>query len=138
MVRGRVLFHRQETFTLSGGKAAMVCVAVVALAAFLVAGCGPNRADESNAQLGLTAQESAGRQIFDQRCASCHYPHSSSSLHGPGLDRLYRKKYLPSGLPANDRFVTQTILNGRGMMPAAGSTLSDEQLRELIAYLHTL
>ncbi len=54
------------------------------------------------------------------------------------MDKLYRKKYLPSGLPASDRFVTQTILNGRGMMPAAGSTLSDEQLQELIAYLHTL
>lgn len=116
----------------------MLCAAVLALAAFLVAGCGSNRAGESDAQLGLNAQESAGRQIFDQRCASCHYPYSSGSLRGPGLDRLYRKKSLPSGLPANDRFVTQTILNGRGMMPAAGSTLSDEQVRELIAYLHTL
>lgn len=116
----------------------MVCVALVALAGFFVAGCGPNRADESDAQLGLSAQESAGRQVFNERCASCHYPYSSSSLHGPGLDRLYRKKYLPSGLPANDRFVTQTIVSGRGMMPAEGSTLTDEQLRELIAYLHTL
>ena len=110
----------------------------MALATFLAAGCGANRAGESDAQLGLNAQESAGRQVFNQRCASCHYAYSSSSLHGPGLDGLYRKKYLPSGLPANDRFVTQTILNGRRMMPAEGSTLSDEQLRNLIAYLHTL
>lgn len=51
---------------------------------------------------------------------------------------IFQKKYLPSGLPANDRFVTQAIVNGRGMMPAAGYTLSDEQLRELLAYLHTL
>lgn len=116
----------------------MACAAVVALAVFLVAGCGANRAGESDAQLGLNAQESTGRQVFNQRCASCHYAYSSSSLHGPGLDRLYRKKFLPSGLPANDRFVTQTIVSGRGMMPAEGSTLSDEQLRELIAYLHTL
>lgn len=116
----------------------MLCAAVLVLAAFVAAGCGANRANESDAQLGLSAQESAGRQVFNERCASCHYPYSSGSLRGPGLDKLYRKKYLPSGLPANDRFVTQTILNGRGMMPAEGSTLSDEQLRELIAYLHTL
>lgn len=115
-----------------------MCAAVVALVAFLGAGCGEDRAAESDAQLGLNAQESVGRQVFDQRCASCHYPYSSNSLHGPGLDRLYRKKYLPSGLPANDRFVMQTIVSGRGMMPAEGSILSDEQLRELIAYLHTL
>lgn len=117
---------------------AIVCAAALVLAGFLVTGCAPNRAGESDAQLGLNAQESAGRQVFNERCASCHYPYSSSSLHGPELDKLYRKKYLPSGLPANDRFVTQTILNGRGMMPAEGSTLSDEQLRELIAYLRTL
>lgn len=113
-------------------------VLTMLLGVFLVAGCGPDRAHETDAQLGLNVQQSAGRAIFNERCASCHYPYSSKSLHGPGLDRLYRKKYLPSGLPTNDRFVTQTILNGRGMMPAAGSTLSDEQLRELIAYLQTL
>lgn len=118
--------------------ATIFCAAVVALATFLMTGCGPNRAGESDAQLGLNAEQSAGRGIFSERCASCHYAYSSNSLHGPGLDRLYRKKYLPSGLPANDRFVTQTIVSGRGMMPAEGATLSDEQLRELIAYLHTL
>jgi mono/diheme cytochrome c family protein len=51
---------------------------------------------------------------------------------------MFKRKYLPSGLPANDRFVTQTIVNGRGMMPAAGYGLTDEQLRALLAYLHTL
>ena len=116
----------------------ILCAAALALTTFLAAGCGPNRAHESDAQLGLNAQQSAGRQVFVQRCASCHYAYSSSSLHGPGLEKLYRKKYLSSGLPANDRFVAQTIVSGRGMMPAAGSTLPDEQLRELIAYLHTL
>jgi mono/diheme cytochrome c family protein len=119
-----------------------LCGAVLALcvlvAALLVAGYGPDRALESDAQLGLNAEQSAGRAIFNERCASCHYAYSSRSLHGPGLDKLYRKKYLPSGLPANDRFVTQTIVNGRRMMPAVGNSLSDEQMRELIAYLHTL
>ncbi|HEV2618028.1 MAG TPA: hypothetical protein VGU63_15630, partial [Candidatus Acidoferrales bacterium] len=65
-----------------------VCAAVLAVgvfvAAFLVAGCGPNRAGESDAQLGLNAEQSAGRAIFNERCASCHYPYSSQSLHGPG------------------------------------------------------
>lgn len=117
---------------------ATFCVVFLTLGAVLASGCETNRAGESDAQLGLNAQESAGRQIFNERCASCHYPYSSSSLHGPGLDHLFKKQYLPSGLPANDRFVMQTIVSGRGMMPAAGSTLSDEQLRELIAYLHTL
>lgn len=112
------------------------CAALLALSFF--AGCGPDKSQESDAQLGLDAQESAGRQIFNQRCASCHYAYSSRSLHGPGLKNLYKKQYLPSALPANDRFVAQTTVNGRKMMPAAGATLTDEQLHDLLAYLHTL
>jgi mono/diheme cytochrome c family protein len=100
--------------------------------------CGPDKSTQSDAQLGLTAEQSAGRQIYDQRCAACHYAYSSRGSKGPSLKGLFKRKFLPSGLPANDRFVTQTILNGRGMMPAAGYTLSDDQLRALLAYLHTL
>lgn len=110
-----------------------------ALAITLLAGCGgKDLSKESDAQLGLNAQESAGRVIFEADCAACHYAYSSSGLKGPGLKGLFRKQYLPSGLPANDRFVEQTIVNGRGMMPAQGAAITDEQLADLMAYLHTL
>jgi mono/diheme cytochrome c family protein len=45
---------------------------------------------------------------------------------------------LPSGLPANDRFVLQTINAGRGVMPPFGETLTRDQTDALLAYLHTL
>jgi mono/diheme cytochrome c family protein len=51
---------------------------------------------------------------------------------------LYRRKYLRSGAPANDDRVTEVILHGRGMMPAMGNSMDEEQLAELLAYLHTL
>ncbi|HEV2305504.1 MAG TPA: cytochrome c [Candidatus Acidoferrales bacterium] len=92
----------------------------------------------SDAQLGLNAEQAAGRQIYEQRCASCHYAYSSRGSKGPSLEGMFKRKYLPSGLPANDRFVSQTIVNGRGMMPAVAYGLTDEQLRALLAYLHTL
>jgi mono/diheme cytochrome c family protein len=113
------------------------CALLAILACILVA-CGPDKSTQSDAQLGLTAEQAAGRQIYNQRCAACHFAYSSRGSKGPSLKGLFKRKYLPSGLPANDRFVTQTILNGRGMMPAAGYTLSDDQLRALLAYLHTL
>lgn len=105
----------------------------------LLAGCGgKDLSKESDAQLGLNAQQSAGRAIFNNYCAVCHYAYSSSGSKGPSLKGLFRKKYLPSGLPANDRFVEQTIVGGRGMMPAQGAALTDLQLSDLMAYLHTL
>lgn len=105
----------------------------------LVAGCGgKDLSKETDAQLGLNAQQSAGRAVFNSDCAVCHYAYSSSGSKGPSLKGVFRKKYLPSGLPANDRFVEQTIIGGRGMMPAQGAALTDQQLSDLMAYLHTL
>jgi len=88
--------------------------------------------------LGLNAQQARGRQVFARNCAGCHNAYSSWGSKGPSLKRLFRKQYLPSGLPANDRFVRETIVSGRGMMPEKGDAITVQQLDDLIAYLHTL
>jgi mono/diheme cytochrome c family protein len=86
----------------------------------------------------LTPQEQTGRQVFASRCSSCHYADSEKGLQGPGLQGLFRKPYLPSGMVANDARVRAVIVRGRNMMPALGDTLTDQQLADLLAYLHTL
>jgi mono/diheme cytochrome c family protein len=86
----------------------------------------------------LTPQEAAGYRVFVSHCSSCHYANEEKGLNGPGLEGLFRKPYLPSGMPANDARVTEVILRGRNMMPAMGNTLSDQELEDLMAYLHTL
>jgi len=103
----------------------------------IIAGCGDS-APKTDAQLGLNAQQASGRRVFEHYCAACHNAYSSSGSKGPSLKGLYKKQFLPSGLPANNRFVEQTIVNGRGMMPAEGDALDQQQLDDLIAYLHTL
>lgn len=114
------------------------CILTAATAcAFLLTACGSDRI-KTDAELGLNAQQAAGRAIFDHYCSACHNPYSSSGRKGPGLKSLFHKQYLPSGLPANDRFVEQTIGGGRGMMPSFGDALTPDQLDELMAYLRTL
>jgi mono/diheme cytochrome c family protein len=100
-------------------------------------GCGP-KLPPSKPLNELTAKEAQGRQVFVSRCARCHYADRDSALHAPGLFGLYRRKYLRNGAPANDDRVTDIILHGRGMMPAMGNSMDDEQLQALLAYLHTL
>ena len=102
-----------------------------------VAGCG-EPAPKSDAELGLNAQQSNGRRVFERDCAACHSAYSSSGSKGPSLQHLFRKQFLPSGLPANDRFVEQTIVGGRNMMPPMGEAISQQELDDLMAYLHTL
>jgi mono/diheme cytochrome c family protein len=83
-----------------------------------------------------TAQEARGATVFEAKCARCHYPTSTHSLHGPGLQALTKLKAMPSGVPPTDERLTEVILHGRGMMPP--TPLSDEQLTDLLAYLRTL
>jgi len=103
----------------------------------LVTGCG-EPAPKSDAELGLNAQQSSGRRVFERNCAACHSAYTSSGSKGPSLQHLFRKPFLPSGLPANDRFVEQTIIGGRNMMPPMGEAISQQELDDLMGYLHTL
>ena len=105
---------------------------------FSCAACSDDPSSKSDAELGLNSQQSSGRHIYQQTCHPCHDAHSVPGENGPSLKGLFNKTFLPSGLPANERFVRQTIQTGRNMMPAAGANLTPQQLDDLLAYLHTL
>jgi len=103
-------------------------------AALSLSGCRSLPA--SKPQAFWTVEEGRGAVVFHSYCAKCHYPTTRRGLHGPGLQALYKEKFMPSGAPANDERITQTILRGRALMPA--THLTDDQLQDLLAYLHTL
>lgn len=86
----------------------------------------------------LTAQELHGQRLYTQTCRNCHWPDSDRPLSGPGLAGVFRKQFLPSGRPANDDIVRQTILSGRMNMPSYRAVFTDSQMTDLLAYLHTL
>lgn len=114
--------------------------ALAALAVFIlsIAACHVERR-KSDAELGLNAQQSAGRQIYDAHCDRCHEPYSTEGKQGPGLKHMFRDQYLrESGLPANDDRVREIILYGRSKMPAFGQNLKEQDVQDLLAYLHTL
>lgn len=101
-----------------------------------LAGC--HRLPPSKPLSELTPTEMRGYTVYQQQCASCHYANSEQPLHGPGLQGLYKKPYLPSGAPANDDRVRAAIVDGRNMMPGFANVLNDQQMQDLLAYLHTL
>jgi mono/diheme cytochrome c family protein len=104
----------------------------------LVTGCDVERR-KSNAELGLNAQQIAGRKVYDDYCDRCHEPYSSRGKKGPGLKEVLKRQYLPkSGMPANDERATDIIRLGRGKMPGFGQVLTSDQVANLLAYLHTL
>ena len=103
-----------------------------------ISGCDVQRR-KSDAELGLSPQQSAGRRIYDDRCDRCHEPYSTRGKKGPGLQGVFQHKYLSlSGLPANDERVTDIIRLGRNEMPGYSQTLSSQDIQDLLVYLHTL
>jgi mono/diheme cytochrome c family protein len=106
----------------------------ISTAALGMAGC--RQLPPSNPSSEWTPQEARGAAVYQAKCARCHYPTSTHSLHGPGLQALTKLKAMPSGAPPTDERLTAVTLHGRGDMPA--TALTDDQLSDLLAYLHTL
>ena len=80
----------------------------------------------------LNAQQTRGHELFQVRCAQCHYDRVNEPLHGPPLRGILKKPYLPSGAPANDDRITATVLHGRNLMPAQPNT-EPQDMDDLIA-----
>ena len=94
---------------------------------------------KSDAELGLNPQQAVGRQLYDQYCDRCHEPYSSRDKKGHSLKGVFQRQFLPqSGMPANDERVGELVVTGRGMMPAFGQAMSQQQVQDLLAYMHTL
>lgn len=112
-------------------------IAIISLIAIFLSACDvePHKTD---AELGLNPQQAAGRRVYDARCADCHFAYSKSNLKGPSLNGLFKKPFMNNGMPANDDRVTDIILLGRAKMPAFQNKLTQQQLTDLMAYLHTL
>jgi mono/diheme cytochrome c family protein len=113
--------------------------ACVVMLAFLgLAGCDVERR-KSDAELGLNPQQAVGRKLYDNYCDRCHEPYSSRGKKGPSLKGVFKQQYLSvSGLPANDERMTDIVKFGRAKMEGFGQVMTDQQIKDLLAYLHTL
>ena len=101
---------------------------------FMALGC--KSLPPSKPESEWTPQEARGAAVYHTACARCHYPTSTRGLNGPGLQAITKVPAMPSGAPPTDERMTNVIIRGRNMMP--GTQLSDQQLQDLLAYIHTL
>lgn len=119
------------------GRARAARLITLLLSVTILGSCG-GEIRRTNAELGLNAQQARGRAIYDSRCSDCHYGYSTHDLKGPSLHGLFKHPFMKNGIPANDDRVTDIILLGRAKMPAFQQKLTQQQLDDLMAYLHTL
>jgi mono/diheme cytochrome c family protein len=119
---------KQFSLARRGGERSTKLVAALLISATLIA-CS-KRTSQSEAN---------GRALFQLHCAPCHdTPPKDLLKEPPKLNGLFASKTLPSGAPATDEQVRRVIIEGLRTMPAFDRRLQENDVRDLIAYLHTL
>jgi len=122
--------HRVLQFVRHGRWWTGFCTGIVVSLGIGLAGC--------HSQPALTAQEAAGKHLYQARCAHCHKENDLALKKvPPDLRGLFKRTALPSGAPANDEQIRRVVLGGEGMMPAFTGRFTEEQMEALLAYLHT-
>lgn len=80
-----------------------------------------------DAIVALPRDAEAGATTFADRCAGCHGPDGGGSGFAPSLFER-----VPS---RDDLSIVQTLLQGRGQMPAWGEVLDDHALADVLGFL---
>ena len=78
-----------------------------------------------------------GKDTFEQ-CSGCHNADSTEKKMGPGLKGLFAKDQLASGKKPTYENVLQQVNEGGNGMPGYKDLLSDQEKKDLLAYLQTL
>lgn len=86
----------------------------------------------------LNASQRRGQAYYSSNCYDCHEEDQLDLIKAPPkLHRLFSHHYLPDGTTlATDESVRQVIVYGKRTMPAFHGRLSNDQVDDIIAYLH--
>jgi uncharacterized membrane protein len=95
---------------------------------------GADAAGES----GQSASVSAGRALFDTKCAFCHFAERTETKVGPGLKGLFERREMPaSGRPVTAGSLRRQLRDPIREMPAFPD-LTEDEIGQLTSFLKTL
>ncbi len=116
------------------GLVALCFAAALCLAAAAAMSAPPLTANAG----GDPADLAAGKAVYEQRCAVCHFADSTAKKVGPGLKDMYPRGKFADGRKVDDPAVIGWIEKGGKDMPGYRDVLKTEQVRDLVAYLQSL
>jgi mono/diheme cytochrome c family protein len=94
-----------------------------------VSGIVTSAAEAKKHEAKETSEAIDGQQLFATTCGWCHANGGRTAGKGPKLAETKR----------SDAFITNRIKNGKeGAMPAFGGTFDDKQIKQIVAYIHSL
>ena len=86
-----------------------------------------------------TAAVARGKDLFQQKCSTCHYDTSDAKKIGPGLKGLNKRgTFTVNNNKVTDDNLKTWIENGDSLMPPFKDVIEDNQIKDVIAYVKTL
>jgi len=85
------------------------------------------------------AAAARGKELFQQKCSTCHYDTSDAKKIGPGLKGLNKRgTFTVNNNKVTDENLKTWIENGDSLMPPFKDVIDDNQIKDVIAYVRTL
>lgn len=119
-------------------KSTSVVLGIVALA---VGGAmaSQNPPAKKSASTGTPHAVAHGKDVFEKKCAMCHYAESSGKKIGPGLKGMNKRgTFTVNNNKITDESLKTWIENGDSLMPPFKDVIEAAEIRDVIAYLKTL
>lgn len=123
-----------RTFAILGTTALGVSLAVAG------GGLAQTKSTKKTAPAGKDAAAVArGKEIFQQKCSTCHYDTSDAKKIGPGLKGINKRgTFSVNNNKVTDETLKTWIENGDSLMPPFKDVIDDNQIKDVIAYVKAL
>ncbi|OLB38146.1 MAG: hypothetical protein AUH11_07250 [Acidobacteria bacterium 13_2_20CM_57_17] len=115
-------------------------IASLAVAGALLAQDPPAKTTpKKSASHGAAGSAVRGKQVFEKKCAMCHFADSDAKKIGPGLKGISKRgTFTVNGNKVTTESLTTWIENGDSQMPGMKDTLEPQQIKDVAAYVKTL
>ena len=115
-------------------------IAVLAVAGAVCAQDTPKeKGGNKKSANGDAAAVARGKEVFEKKCAICHYADSDAKKIGPGLKGMSKRgTFTVNNNKVTDESLRTWIENGDTLMPPFKEVLEPAQIKDVIAYVKTL
>ncbi len=115
-------------------------IAVLGTAVAVLAQDPPAKTTAKKAAPSKAGSATKGKDVFEQKCAMCHFADQDTKKIGPGLKGLNKRGTftVDATKKVTDENLKTWIENGDNLMPPFKDVLDEAQIRDVIAYVKTL
>ena|SRR5215470_1742195 len=117
----------------------MVGFAVLAVGGIVFAQENGEKASPKKAVGASAGAAARGKDVFEKKCAMCHFADSDQKKIGPGLKGISKRgTFTVNGNKVTTEALKTWIENGDSLMPGMKDSLEPAQIKDVVAYVKTL